>query len=86
MKLAGAAQRRTKLGFLHQGTISLAFPQVDLLQEVLLSNVEIVRAMETYTFAPLGRVERVEIIQKARGDLKEMLHQKFLAKFKSMTI
>ena len=34
-KIAGAAQRRRKNGYLHQGTISLAFPQMGLLNEVL---------------------------------------------------
>ncbi|HEV7738461.1 MAG TPA: lipoate--protein ligase family protein, partial [Chlamydiales bacterium] len=86
MKVAGAAQRRTKQGFLHQGTISLAFPQVGLLRDVLLSQDEVVRAMETYAFAPLGRSEKADLLRTARLDLKHMLHQKFLAKFKDMII
>ena len=32
-KIAGAAQRKKTQGYLHQGTISLAAPQIDLLQE-----------------------------------------------------
>ncbi len=86
MKIAGAAQRRTKQGFLHQGTISLAFPNVDLLQDVLLSNEEVVRAMQAYTFAPLGRLETREPLCKTRRELKALLHEKFFAKFKNMFV
>lgn len=82
MKVAGAAQRRTKLGFLHQGTISLALPDISLLEEVLLSNEEVVRAMQTFTFAPLGHVTNPAVLQGARIELKQMIHQKFLSKFK----
>jgi lipoate---protein ligase len=85
MKVAGAAQRRTKKGFLHQGTISLTFPQLDLLQDVLLSNEEIMWAMQAYTFAPLGQLTETQLRQ-VRSDLKELLHQEFLAKFSSITI
>ena len=52
LKIAGAAQRRTKKGYLHQGTISLASPDLDLLNEILLSKEEITGAMEAYSFAP----------------------------------
>lgn len=55
LKIAGAAQRRRKQGYLHQGTISLAFPDISLLHELLLSKEEVVRAMGTYTFAPWGK-------------------------------
>jgi lipoate-protein ligase A len=85
MKVAGAAQRRTKKGFLHQGTISLTLPQLDLLQDVLLSNEEIMRAMETYSFAPLGLLT-ADRLQQVRVELKALLHQEFLAKFSSITI
>jgi lipoate-protein ligase A len=54
MKVAGAAQRKRKQGYLHQGTVSLACPDVELLKEILLSKEELVAAMEAYTFAPLG--------------------------------
>lgn len=73
-KIAGAAQRRTKKGYLHQGTISLVAPDVALLKDVLLSQEEIVAAMETFAFAPLQMGQ----LKKARIDLQELLHQKFL--------
>lgn len=38
-KVAGGAQRRSKHGFLHQGTISLAVPEISLLDALVKSNV-----------------------------------------------
>ena len=53
-KIAGAAQRKTKNGYLHQGTISLSLPDETILREVLLSKEEVMAAMKTYSFAPFG--------------------------------
>lgn len=50
-KVAGAAQRRRKNGYLHQGTISLAFPDLKLLEEILLRK-EIVEEISRTSFAP----------------------------------
>jgi lipoate-protein ligase A len=75
MKIAGSAQRRTKKGYLHQGTISLSFPDLKILNQVLLSKEEITQAMSTYSFAPIK-----DNLTEARTKLKEVLHQKFLKK------
>lgn len=50
-KVAGAAQRRRKNGYLHQGTISLAFPDLKLLEEILLRK-EVVDEINQTSFAP----------------------------------
>ncbi len=76
MKMAGAAQRKQKQGYLHQGTISLAYPQIDLLNDVLLSKKEVVEAMKAYTFAPLGRLWEPAQLQKARLELQKLLAHK----------
>ncbi len=81
LKIAGAAQRRTKKGYLHQGTISLAFPHLALLKNVLLSQEEITRAMTAYTFAPLGRLWTPDHLQEARIELRKLLLKKFQDKF-----
>lgn len=52
LKVAGAAQRRTKRGYLHQGTISLAEPRWEMLAELLAP--EVCEAMRGATYAPLG--------------------------------
>ncbi len=57
MKLAGAAQRKRKNGYLHQGTIALSRPDFALLSEVLLSKDDVLAAMMAYSFAPLERVD-----------------------------
>ena len=44
-KIAGAAQRRTKAGFLHQGTISLLAPEVSYLRSLLLPGTGVLEAI-----------------------------------------
>jgi len=85
LKIAGAAQRRTKKGYLHQGTISLAFPDLELLNEILLSNEEVTAAMRMYSFSPLGASPTSTVLKKARVDLQELLHKKFMAKVNAST-
>lgn len=76
-KIAGAAQRRRKQGYLHQGTISLAIPDFELLSAVLLSNEEVVQAMQAYTFAFLGPNCSKKELGEARGHLQQLLILKF---------
>lgn len=84
MKIAGAAQRRRKQGYLHQGTISLAFPDLGLLRDVLLSQ-EVVQAMSSYTFAPLGKGCSDLVLEEARQKLQERLEQKFMEKLQAFS-
>lgn len=72
-KLGGAAQRRTRHGFLHQGTISLAFPEESLLEQLLLSGREVVQAMQENAFCLLGNSSSQNEIAKARQALKHHL-------------
>lgn len=71
-KIAGAAQRRRKQGYLHQGTISLCAPDLRLLSEVLLSKEDVVRAMQTFTFAPVKLVDLAGV----RHELQKLLASK----------
>jgi len=70
-KIAGAAQRRRKQGYLHQGTISLAPPDPELLKEVLLSPV--LEPMLRYSFA----------LPTSRSSLQKLLTEKLDAKLSS---
>jgi len=45
-KVGGGAQRRTKAGFLHQGTISLGLPDEKVLKELLLPGTCVSEAMK----------------------------------------
>ncbi len=49
MKVSGGAQRRTRHGFLHQGTISLAPPNWDWLYKIIRSN-EVVAEMQKNSY------------------------------------
>ncbi|MBM3183991.1 MAG: lipoate--protein ligase family protein [Chlamydiae bacterium] len=77
-KIAGAAQRKKKQGYLHQGTISLAWPDLSLLQEVIQSKV-VIEAMVAHTFAPLGASWRQDLLQKTRHDVQDALICSFKA-------
>lgn len=72
-KIAGAAQRKRRQGYLHQGTISLAHPQLPLLQDVLLSKEAVLQAMQSYAFAPLGQGRELE---KVRPEIEKVLADK----------
>ncbi len=72
-KIAGAAQRRRKNGYLHQGTISLALPYTELLSEVLVSQKEVIESMMAYTFAPLGQYWKPCELQEMRDEIQKRL-------------
>lgn len=76
MKIAGAAQRKRKQGYLHQGTISLAFPKVELLEDVLLERGEVVEAMKAYTFAAVKPEELGHARKEIQNRLAENLREK----------
>ena len=54
-KVAGAAQRKTKKGFLHQGTIALVMPPPNYLEQILLPGTKVKEAMQAHTCPLLGR-------------------------------
>lgn len=62
-KVGGAAQRKTKKGLLHQGSICLKLPHKEWLQEVLKEGEEVFRKMEQTSF-PLGSVDKEKIKEK----------------------
>lgn len=68
MKIAGAAQRRRKQGYLHQGTISLFKPEISMLEDVLLSK-DVLQAIASYTYVPIEKGS----LEKARVDLQKLL-------------
>ena len=73
-KIAGAAQRKTKKGFLHQGTISLCPPDESLLKKVLIHEKDLIEAMKAYTFAPIKASE----LSSVRKELGKKLQKGFL--------
>lgn len=73
-KIAGAAQRKTKRGFLHQGTIALKMPSEDYLRKVLLPETKVLEAIQAHTFALL---ENEEDLEEGRRALREELQNQF---------
>lgn len=73
-KIAGAAQRKTKKGFLHQGTIALKRPSREYLSTVLLPGTKVLEAIEAHTF-PL--LQEQEDLEKGREALKYELQNQF---------
>lgn len=78
-KIGGAAQRRTKAGFLHQGSISLAMPSIDLLKSVLREEDKVVEAMQACSYTLLGKdVENGEL-EEARQKIRQHLIESITA-------
>lgn len=72
-KVAGAAQRKTKKGFLHQGTIALVMPPQEYLEQILLPGTKVKEAMQMHTCPILGKSASAEQIAQAKLRLRELL-------------
>lgn len=74
-KVAGGAQRRTKHGFLHQGTISLCSPDLNFLREVIHLDCDILEEIHKYSGALLPHTatpkEKVDFKNKLKKCLIE---------------
>lgn len=72
-KVAGAAQRKTKGGFLHQGTIALTLPDRELLSALLPKGSQVLDAMlqSTFPLLPKGATEQEQ--RDAKASLKQLL-------------
>lgn len=76
-KIAGAAQRKTKEGFLHQGSISLTMPSKEFLQNVLCSHLDVTQAMQLYTFPLLGE-EKHSDLEPYKEQIQNLLIKHFM--------
>lgn len=72
-KLAGGAQRRTRHGYLHQGSISLIPPDLELLYSLLTSENSIVKSIAANSSSLLDGYPSVQFIQEAKEELKNQL-------------
>ncbi len=66
-KVGGAAQRRTRGGFLHQGTIHLCLPPEDFLRDVLKESC-VFEAMQTHSFCLVNEGN----LANARREIKQL--------------
>jgi len=72
-KVAGAAQRKTRKGFLHQGTLALVMPPSEYLDQILLPSSQVKEAMLAHTCPLLGRSATQEQISAAKQRLRALL-------------
>lgn len=85
-KLAGGAQRKTKLGLLHQASIALMLPPDKFLDEVLGFNSTVAKAMKKHSFHLL-EMDATYAEQKTTKDLiKNLLTQKFEDRLASLKL
>jgi lipoate-protein ligase A len=77
-KIAGAAQRKKKQGFLHQGSIALALPKQEFLKKVLLPGTGVEAAMRAYTHTFLGDNWTDEALEEMRHVVTKQLKKIFL--------
>ncbi len=71
-KVGGAAQRKTKWGFLHQGSLSLAFPSWELLCKIIKDKT-ILKSMQMNTYPLLENGVTAERLIQSRNEIKESL-------------
>ena len=72
-KVGGAAQRRTRDGFLHQGTIAIAMVPESYLERVLLPSPAVIAAMQVHSAMLLGPDWQPAHLQQARAELRHLL-------------
>lgn len=75
-KVGGAAQRRTKEGFLHQGTIALSLPSEEMLSEILKPGTLVLEAMKNNSYSLVGLIQE-EQFKKEREKLRLLLAVEF---------
>jgi lipoate-protein ligase A len=72
-KIAGAAQRKTRKGFLHQGTIALVNPNREYLEQILLPGTKVREAMLAHTCPLLGKSAQAFERERAKQSLRALL-------------
>lgn len=76
-KIGGAAQRNTKYGYLHQGTISICNISEQFLTPILKNNEKILEAMKKNSFSLLGNIASEKELLDARLEIKELIREVF---------
>lgn len=80
-KVGGSAQRRTKQGLLHHGTISLTQPPWELISQVLKEGPEIVRQMQSVTHTLINEPCNSKKLKDYQNKMKACLTQAFMNYF-----
>src|SRR5262249_11203336 len=72
-KVGGGAQRNTKQGYLHQGTISISFPEESFLAAVLKPETCVLDSMRMNTYPLLESPVSCSQLEQARTALQDLL-------------
>lgn len=78
-KVGGAAQRQTREGFLHQGTISITMPEEAFLAQVLKPDTEVLEAMKSHSYMFMEDISHAKQINEIRRQLQQLLIAEFLS-------
>lgn len=76
-KVGGAAQRKTRDGYLHQGSIALGFLSEEYLREVLAPQTQVLEGMRSHSYALLGDNWNKAQLEEARLELRSHLIKAF---------
>ena len=76
-KIAGAAQRKQKQGYLHQGTIAIGLPKQTFIDSILLPETKVFEAMQQNTFSILGTDWAPSDLTRVRAELRNLLTYSF---------
>lgn len=76
-KIAGAAQRRKRQGYLHQGSIAIALPKESFLDDLLLPGTKVKEAMFQNTLSVLDANWHPSDLREMRIAIKRQLKKEF---------
>ncbi|MFZ0566336.1 MAG: lipoate--protein ligase family protein [Chlamydiales bacterium] len=76
-KVCGAAMRKTRQGYLYQGSILLGFLSDDYLRDLLIAGKQVIEKMRQNSLAILGENWTFNELQETRRHLRELLQHAF---------
>lgn len=79
LKVGGGAERLTKFGLLHQGTIALQIPCENILGEVLQSE-DVIECMKKNSYCLLKDTDSVSVLNAAKKEMQQLLIDAFSSK------
>jgi lipoate-protein ligase A len=80
-KIGGAAQRKTRFGFLHQGSISLGSLSDEYLSAVLAPETQVLAGMRQNSFSLLGEKWTLKELEQMRQEFRVFLKKAFSDQF-----
>lgn len=79
LKVGGGAERLTKFGLLHQGTIALQIPCEEYLREILQSE-DVLGCMKKNSYCLLKETDPESVLKAAKKEMQQLLTDAFYSK------